>query len=118
MNCGQRGEMRHRLRAYLPVQGGHGRVSQAGGFRTNHCAERDPHAQTGPAATLGSFAYFPLPVPLPPCDAACALHGRYRDSRSERAAGGHKQARQARRHGLRLTRAGQRGAIGSLSTEN
>ena len=50
MNCSQRGHMRHRLRAYLPVRGGHGRrVSQAEGsartsaLNASHTPDRSRH---------------------------------------------------------------------------
>jgi hypothetical protein len=54
--------------------GGHGRQALGQGFGMNHCGECEPHARQVPRRLSGRLRC--LPVPLPSCDAACALCGR------------------------------------------
>jgi hypothetical protein len=54
--------------------GGHGGQALGQGFGMNHCGECEPHARQVPRRLSGRLGC--LPVPLPSCDAACALCGR------------------------------------------
>ena len=60
MNCGQRSQMRRRLRAYLPVRDAREAGRPGRRFRRNHSAEHMPHARQVPQRLSGrSLTFLP-----------------------------------------------------------
>src|SRR6266566_4920898 len=59
MNCDERGEIRYRLRAYLPIAGGHGRQGSRAGGSARTPALNANHARQAQRRLLGRSLTFP-----------------------------------------------------------